>query len=142
MGKTVLIVDDSMSIRQLVKATLLTKGYTVVDACDGVDALQKLGSQRVNLVISDVNMPNMDGITLLKAIKAKPEHRFTPVIMLTTESQEGKNAKARRPVPKPGSSNPSSQNKCWPPWKNYSCSARLSCRLLWKSPLPDNGIYR
>ncbi len=89
MGKTVLIVDDSMSIRQLVKATLLTKGYTVVDACDGVDALKKLGSQRVNLVISDVNMPNMDGITLLKAIKAKPEHRFTPVIMLTTESQEG-----------------------------------------------------
>ena len=89
MGKTVLIVDDSMSIRQLVKATLLTKGYTVVDACDGVDALKKLGLQRVNLVISDVNMPNMDGITLLKAIKAKPEHRFTPVIMLTTESQEG-----------------------------------------------------
>ena len=76
MGKTVLIVDDSMSIRQLVKATLLTKGYNVVDACDGVDALNKLGSQRVNLVISDVNMPNMDGITLLKAIKAKPEHRF------------------------------------------------------------------
>ena len=90
MGKTVLIVDDSMSIRQLVKATLLTKGYTVVDACDGVDALNKLGAQRVNLVISDVNMPNMDGITLLKAIKAKPEHRFTPVIMLTTESQESK----------------------------------------------------
>ncbi len=88
MGKTVLIVDDSMSIRQLVKATLLTKGYNVVDACDGVDALNKLGSQRVNLVISDVNMPNMDGISLLKAIKAKPEHKFTPVIMLTTESQD------------------------------------------------------
>ena len=90
MGKTVLIVDDSMSIRQLVKAALLTKGYNVVDACDGVDALNKLGSQRVNLVISDVNMPNMDGISLLKAIKAKPEHKFTPVIMLTTESQEAK----------------------------------------------------
>ncbi|WP_024871972.1 response regulator [Tolumonas lignilytica] len=88
MGKTVLVVDDSMSIRQLVKATLLTKGYNVVDASDGIEALSKLGSQRVNLVISDVNMPNMDGISLLKAIKAKPEHRFTPVIMLTTESQE------------------------------------------------------
>ena len=106
MGKTVLIVDDSMSIRQLVKATLLTKGYTVVDACDGVDALKKLGSQRVNLVISDVNMPNMDGITFLKALKSKPEHKFTPVVMLTTESQEakkkeGQSAGARAWIVKP-----------------------------------------
>ena len=89
MAKTVLIVDDSLSIRQLVRAALTSVGYGVIDAIDGQDALNKLVGQRVNLIISDVNMPNMDGITLLKAIKAKPEHRFTPVIMLTTESQEG-----------------------------------------------------
>lgn len=90
MAKTVLIVDDSLSIRQLVKATLQTKGYSVIDACDGVDAIKKATGQRINLVISDVNMPNMDGLTLLRELKAKPEFKFTPVIMLTTESQDSK----------------------------------------------------
>lgn len=90
MSKTILIVDDSLSIRQLVKAALTTQGYAVIDACDGVDALNKLSGQKVNLVISDVNMPNMDGITFLKELKNKTEHKFTPVIMLTTENQEAK----------------------------------------------------
>lgn len=90
MSKTILIVDDSLSMRQLVKAALTNQGYTVIDACDGVDALSKLSGQRVNLVISDVNMPNMDGITFLKELKTKSEHKFTPVIMLTTENQEAK----------------------------------------------------
>lgn len=90
MAKTVLIVDDSLSIRQLVRAALTSVGYGVIDAIDGQDALNKLVGQRVNLIISDVNMPNMDGITFLKALKSKPEHKFTPVVMLTTESQEAK----------------------------------------------------
>ena len=90
MSKTILIVDDSLSIRQLVKAALTSQGYGVIDACDGVDALDKLNGQRVNLIISDVNMPNMDGITFLKELKTKSEHKFTPVIMLTTENQEAK----------------------------------------------------
>ncbi len=90
MSKTILIVDDSLSMRQLVKAALSSAGYMVLDACDGQDALNKLVGQRVNLIISDVNMPNMDGITFLKTLKNKPEHKFTPVVMLTTESQEEK----------------------------------------------------
>jgi len=90
MSKTILIVDDSLSIRQLVKATLVAEGYGVIDACDGQDALNKLSGQRVNLIISDVNMPIMDGITFLRTLKSKPEHKFTPVVMLTTESQEAK----------------------------------------------------
>ena len=106
MAKTVLIVDDSLSIRQLVKATLQNKGYTVVEGCDGQDALNKLEKQPVHLIISDVNMPNMDGITFLKEVKAKPAYRFTPVIMLTTESQdskkkEGQAAGARAWIVKP-----------------------------------------
>ena len=90
MAKTVLIVDDSLSIRQLVRAALTSVGYGVIDAIDGQDALNKLVGQRVNLIISDVNMPNMDGITFLKAVKQLPAYRFTPVIMLTTESEESK----------------------------------------------------
>ena len=84
------LYDDSLSIRQLVKATLVSEGYGVIDACDGQDALNKLSGQRVNLIISDVNMPIMDGITFLRSLKSRPEHKFTPVVMLTTESQEAK----------------------------------------------------
>lgn len=90
MSKTIMIVDDSLSIRQLVKAALTANGYNVMEATDGQDALNKLAGQRVNLIISDVNMPNMDGIGLVKQLKTKPEHKFTPIIMLTTESQEAK----------------------------------------------------
>ncbi len=90
MSKTVFVVDDSASMRQLVKMTLTGAGYQVMEAADGQDALDKLGSQRVNLIISDVNMPRMDGISLVKALKQHPSHRFTPVLMLTTESEESK----------------------------------------------------
>jgi two-component system chemotaxis response regulator CheY len=90
MSKTILIVDDSLSLRQLVSMTLKRAGYEVVEACDGKDALAKLGAAKFDLIISDVNMPNMDGLTFLKEIKLIKEHRFTPVIMLTTESAEEK----------------------------------------------------
>lgn len=89
MAKTVLIVDDSASIRMVVGIALKGAGYEVVEACDGVDALGKLDGARINLMISDVNMPNMDGITLVQHVKAMPSYRFMPIIMLTTESQEG-----------------------------------------------------
>ena len=106
MTKTVLIVDDSLSIRQLVRAALTSVGYSVIDAIDGQDALNKLVGQRVNLIISDVNMPNMDGISFLKAIKEHPNYKFTPIIMLTTEAgedkkREGQAAGARAWVVKP-----------------------------------------
>lgn len=90
MAKTVLVVDDSISLRQVVSIALKGAGYDVVEACDGRDALSKLDGRKYHLIISDVNMPNMDGITFVKELKSKAEHRFTPVIMLTTEAGEGK----------------------------------------------------
>lgn len=88
MTKTILIVDDSASIRQVVRIALRGAGYEVIEGVDGVDALKKLTGQRVHLIISDVTMPNMDGIDFVSEVKKLPAYKFTPVIMLTTESQE------------------------------------------------------
>lgn len=90
MAKQILIVDDSTSVRQVVGIALRGAGYDVIEGSDGVDALSKLQGQKVHLIISDVNMPRMDGITFLKEVKQMPAYRFTPVIMLTTESAEAK----------------------------------------------------
>lgn len=95
MSKTILVVDDSASVRQVVGIALKGAGYLVVEASDGQDALKKLDQQRVHLVISDVNMPNMDGLTLLKNLKTRPDTKFTPVIMLTTESEQSKKEQGR-----------------------------------------------
>lgn len=106
MSKTIMIVDDSASLRQVVSIALKGAGYEVVEACDGKDALTKLDGRKLHLIISDVNMPNMDGISFLKAAKQLPAYKFTPVIMLTTEAsdakkQEGQAAGARAWVVKP-----------------------------------------
>jgi len=106
MAKTILIVDDSISLRQVVSIALTNAGYEVLEACDGKDALSKLTGQKVHLMISDVNMPNMDGISFLKAVREHPSYKFTPVIMLTTEAgedkkKEGQAAGARAWVVKP-----------------------------------------
>lgn len=85
-----MIVDDSPSIRQVVKMNLVNAGHQVVEGVDGADALQKLKTQKVDLIISDVNMPNMDGLTFARKVKEMSETRFIPIIMLTTESQEDK----------------------------------------------------
>lgn len=90
MAKTVMVVDDSSSVRQVVSITLKGAGYDVIEASDGKDALTKLNGQKIHLMISDVNMPNMDGITLVKEVKKLANYKFTPIIMLTTESQEVK----------------------------------------------------
>ncbi|HZX31962.1 MAG TPA: response regulator, partial [Rhodocyclaceae bacterium] len=90
MPKNIMIVDDSASLRQVVGIALKGAGYDVVEACDGKDALTKMDGRKLHLIISDVNMPNMDGISLLKEIKQHPSYKFTPVIMLTTEAGEGK----------------------------------------------------
>ena len=90
MGKNILIVDDSASLRQVVGIALKGAGYEVTEACDGKDALTKLDGRKLNLIISDVNMPNMDGISFVKAAKQLPAYKFTPIIMLTTESGEAK----------------------------------------------------
>ncbi|CAG1009041.1 Chemotaxis protein CheY [Burkholderiales bacterium] len=90
MNKSILIVDDSASLRQVVNLTLKNAGYDVIEACDGKDALAKLDGRKFHLIISDVNMPNMDGISLLREVKKHPSYKFTPVLMLTTEAGEGK----------------------------------------------------
>lgn len=95
MSKTVMIVDDSASLRQVVNIALSNAGYSVIEACDGKDALSKLNGVKVHLIVSDVNMPNMDGITFVKEMKLLPNYKFTPVIMLTTESQESKKAEGQ-----------------------------------------------
>ncbi len=95
MAKTILIVDDSISMRHVLGIALRGAGYEVIEGCDGRDALSKLTGQKVNLIISDVNMPVMDGISFLKAVKQLPVYKFTPVIMLTTVSEEAKMAEGR-----------------------------------------------
>lgn len=105
MGKTIMTVDDSASVRQMVSFTLKDAGYDVIEASDGVDALSKLKGP-VNLVLTDLNMPRMDGIELIKNIRKDAVNKFVPVIMLTTESQnekkvEGKSAGATGWIVKP-----------------------------------------
>jgi two-component system, chemotaxis family, chemotaxis protein CheY len=90
LARTILIIDDSAGIRQIVGFTLKTAGYDVIEAVDGADALARLAGQKVHLIICDVNMPNMDGISFVREIKKSADHKFVPIIMLTTESQERK----------------------------------------------------
>lgn len=90
MAKTILVVDDSASLRQVVSIALTGAGYEVLEASDGREALGKLDGRKVHLIISDVNMPNMDGISFVKEVKKMSDYKFTPIIMLTTESQEDK----------------------------------------------------
>ena len=90
MSKTILIVDDSSSMRQVVGMALRSSGYEVIEAVDGEDALNKLDGRKIHLVISDVNMPNMDGISFIREMKQRPAYKFVPVIMLTTEGAEDK----------------------------------------------------
>ena len=102
----ILAVDDSASMRQMVTFTLREAGYEVVDAADGVQALELAKSRQFDLVLSDVNMPNMDGISLIRALRELPAYRFTPILMLTTEAgsdkkQEGKSAGATGWIVKP-----------------------------------------
>ena len=90
MAKTIMVEDDSSSMRQVVGMALKGGGYEVIEACDGKDALAKLLGQKIHLVISDVNMPNMDGITFVQELKKIAAYKFMPVIMLTTEAGEAK----------------------------------------------------
>jgi len=95
MAKTIMVIDDSEVIRQVVTETLKSAGYNTIQAEDGVDALSKLKGKQVHLMICDVNMPNMDGITFIKEVKKLDEHKFTPIIMLTTVMSEEKKAEGR-----------------------------------------------
>ncbi len=88
MTPTILAVDDSTSVRKMVESALRYKGYAVVAAADGVEALEALEREQFNLVVMDINMPRMDGLSLLKTIRERPEWAGLPILMLTTEGQE------------------------------------------------------
>lgn len=92
---TILAVDDSVSMRQMVSLTLQRGGYEVIEAVDGQDALSKAKSHKTDLVLTDVNMPNMDGITLIRELRKLPDYQYTPMLMLTTESAVGKKAEGK-----------------------------------------------
>ncbi|MDX1812166.1 MAG: response regulator [Gammaproteobacteria bacterium] len=102
----ILAVDDSASMRQMVSFTLKGAGHDVVEACDGAEALKLARANQVDLVLTDVNMPNMDGVTLIKELRALPNYKFIPMLTLTTESggdkkMEGKQAGATGWIVKP-----------------------------------------
>ena len=92
MPKTIMIVDDSATMRQMVSFTLKGDGHEVLEGADGQDALNKLNtlSGKADMIITDLNMPNMDGIAFIKALRAHPKYKFVPILMLTTESVDDK----------------------------------------------------
>lgn len=95
MAKTILTVDDSASIRQMVSFTLKSAGYEVFEATDGMDGLEKAKNKSFNLILSDQNMPRMDGLTLVKSLRALPQHASTPILILTTESSDAMKEQGR-----------------------------------------------
>ena len=106
MAKIILAVDDSTSIRQMVAFTLKSAGYTVVEAIDGEDGLEKIKTQKFDLVLTDQNMPKMDGLTMIRTLRSQPQYAATPILMLTTESSDemkvqGKSAGATGWIVKP-----------------------------------------
>lgn len=96
MPKTVMVVDDSASLRQVVGFALAGAGYDVIEGCDGKDALGKLDGRKIHLIISGVHMPNMDGITFVTEVRKLADYKFTPIIMLTAEGQEAMKLKGRQ----------------------------------------------
>jgi len=95
MAKVVLSVDDSSSIRQMVAFTLKGAGYEVIEASDGQEGLEKAKMKTVDMVLTDQNMPRMDGLTLIKNLRAMPNYKSTPILMLTTESGDAMKAQGK-----------------------------------------------
>lgn len=95
MSKTILCVDDSASMRQMVNLTLTGGGYTVVEAVDGRDGLTKAGSLTADMVITDLNMPNMDGLSFIRELRTMGSYKGVPIVFLTTESDDGKKNEAK-----------------------------------------------
>jgi two-component system chemotaxis response regulator CheY len=88
--RKIMTVDDSATVRQMLSFTLQDAGYEVIEAADGVEALEKLKNESIRMLITDLNMPQMDGIELIREVRKTPGNRFVPIIMLTTESHEQK----------------------------------------------------
>jgi len=90
MARIIMTADDSASMRQMVTFTLKQAGYEVVEAVDGQDALDRMDASKVDMLITDLNMPRMDGVELIRQLRSRPQYKFIPIIMLTTESAESK----------------------------------------------------
>lgn len=95
MTKLVLTVDDSKTIRDMVSFTLKNAGFDVIEAEDGVKALEVVSGKQPDLIITDLNMPNMDGLTLIEKLRAIPSFKTTPILMLTTEQGDDKKSQGR-----------------------------------------------
>lgn len=95
MGKLIMTADDSASVRQMVAFTLKQNGYEVIEAVDGQDALAKLKTKKVDMLLTDLNMPKLDGIGLIKGVRINALNKFVPIVMLTTESQDSKKAEGK-----------------------------------------------
>lgn len=95
MSKTVLVVDDSVVVRQVVSLTLRSAGFSTIDAVNGADALKKLQSTQVEMIVTDLNMPEMDGIAFIREVRSRDAVRHLPIVMLTTVSQEEKKQEGR-----------------------------------------------
>jgi two-component system chemotaxis response regulator CheY len=95
MAKLIMTADDSASVRQMVTFTLKQNGYEVIEAVDGQDALAKLATQKVDMLLTDLNMPKMDGIGLIKGVRASTLNKFIPIVMLTTESTDSKKSEGK-----------------------------------------------
>ena len=95
MPQTIMFVDDSPSMRMLLRAALTDLGYATVEAEDGVAALDTLAGAKPDLLITDINMPRLDGFGLIERVRAQPARRSLPILVLTTESSDEKKARAR-----------------------------------------------
>ena len=95
MPKVIMTADDSASVRQMVAFTLKQSGFEVIEGVDGQDALKKLATKKVDMLLTDLNMPPIDGIGLIKSVRAGGMNKFIPIVMLTTESQDGKKAEGK-----------------------------------------------
>jgi len=95
MAKTALIVDDSVSMRKMVAFTLRQAGFDVIEGENGSDALSRMAGRKIEVIVTDLNMPVMDGLTFIRSVRGRPEFKFTPILMLTTESQGDRKQEGR-----------------------------------------------
>ena len=95
MTKTILTIDDSRTMRDMLMMALVEAGYNVIQAVDGIDGLETLSAEGADVIITDINMPRLDGFGVIEGVRADPNHRATPVLVLTTESDAAKKQRAR-----------------------------------------------
>ena len=135
MAKTFLVVDDSASMRQLITFAMQDAGYEVLLAENGNDALGKLGGAKIDMVITDLNMPDMDGIELIAQLRGMPAYKFVPIVMLTTEAQDEKKMQGKAA----GASGWLVAERCRAPWAGFCAALCAATMSTWRN-LESAGI--